>query len=115
MKNSNTYEHAGNIHAKKTGELIRQDACRHYRNISNANELKASLRAGEYTFPGGYRLFFITNDGACLSFTSVRENFCAVLDSVKTQCNDGWRVIAMSGEHEIEEPVFCDHSGERIC
>ena len=91
MKNPNTYEHAGNIHAKQTGELIRKDACRHY------------------------QLFFITSDGAALSFASVKENFCAVLDSVKTQCNDGWQVIAMSGEHECDEPVFCDHSGEQIC
>ena len=115
MKNSNTYQHEGNIYAKGTHELIRQDACRHYRNISNANELKASLRAGEYAFPGGYQLFFITSDGASLSFASVRENFCAVLDSVKTECADGWRVIAMSGEHECDEPVFCFHSGEQIC
>ena len=115
MKNPNTYEHAGNIHATQTGELIRQDACKHFRNIENANQLKSSIRAGEYAWPGGYQLFFITSDGASLSFASVRENFCAVLDSVKTECADGWRVIAITGEHECDEPVFCDHSGEQIC
>ena len=115
MKNPNTYQHEGNIYAKQTHELIRQDACKHYRNIETANQLKSSIRAGEYTFPGAYRLFFITSDGASLSFASVKENFCAVLDSVKTQCADGWRVIAMTGEHETDEPVFCDHSGEQIC
>ena len=115
MKNPNTYEHEGNIYAKGTHELIRQDACKHYRNIETANQLKSSIRAGEYAWPGCYQLFFITSDGASLSFASVKENFCAVLDSVKTECSDGWPVIAITGEHEYDEPVFCDHSGEQIC
>ena len=114
MKNPNTYEHAGHIHAKQTGELIRQDACRHFRNIETANQLKPSIRAGEYASLGAYRLFFITSDGASLSFASVRENFCAVLDSVKTECAEGWRVVAITGEHETDETVFWDHSGEQI-
>tara|TARA_R100001594_G_scaffold147613_1_gene200951 strand:+ start:189 stop:608 length:420 start_codon:yes stop_codon:yes gene_type:complete len=103
----------GDIYAN--GKLVRKDAVKSFRNIENANQLKATLRAGEHTFPGSYRLFFITSDGANLSFASVRENFCAILDSVKTKCADGWQVVGISGEHECEEPVFCDHSGEKIC
>ena len=107
------YSFESDIYAN--GKLVRKDAAKSFRNIENANQLKATLRAGEHTFPGSYRLFFITSDGANLSFSSVRENFRAVLDSVKTKCADGWQVIALSGAHEFQEPVFCDLSGEKIC
>jgi hypothetical protein len=76
-------------------------------------ELKTQLRQGEFAWPGGYPLFFITTDGAALSFKAVRENLRCVLWSIKNKVNDGWRVVGADVNWE-DPSLFCDHTGERI-
>ena len=85
----------------------------HFARIENANQLKATLRAGAYSWPGGYPLFFITSDGGALSFETVASELASVLDSIKTDCNDGWRVVACEINWEDTE-LYDDHTGEKI-
>ncbi len=76
-------------------------------------DLKKQLRAGEFAWPGGYPLFFITSDGAALSFEAVRENLRSVLWSIRHGVNDGWRVIGCDVNWE-DPSLYCDHTGARI-
>ena len=92
---------------------LRTNYKRTHRNIKSGQDLRATLRAGEFAWPGGYQMFFITSDGAALSFDSVRKNLRSVLDSIRTHCNDGWRVVACDINYEDTE-LTCDHSGESI-
>ena len=82
-------------------------------DISTAKDLKYALRNGPYAWPGGYPLYFITSDGAALSFKAVRENLRSVLWSIKNGVNDGWKVQAMAINYEDNE-LYCDHTGEKI-
>jgi len=84
-----------------------------HRLINTCAELKATLRAGEYAWPGGYPMHFITEDGAALSFKAVREELRCVLDSIKAGGRDGWRVIGCQINWE-DGNLLCDHTGERI-
>jgi hypothetical protein len=81
-------------------------------NINTVKDLKQALRK-PYAWPGGYPLYFITSDGAALSFKAVRENLRSVLWSIKNGVNDGWRVQAMDINYEDNE-LYCDHTGEKI-
>ena len=60
----------------------------HSQSIDNVAKLKAALREGSATGVGGYPVYFITSDGAALSFDSVTKNLRSVIDSVKNQTND---------------------------
>ena len=82
-------------------------------NINTVKDLKQVLRNGPWIWPGGYPLYFITSDGAALSFQAVRENLRSVLWSIKNGVNDGWRVQAMAINYEDNE-LYCDHTGEKI-
>jgi hypothetical protein len=82
-------------------------------NITNTKQLKESLRSGAYAWPGGYPLYFITSDGASLSFDAVRENFRSVIWSIRHKINDGWRVVGVDINWE-DHSLFCDHSGMQI-
>ncbi len=84
-----------------------------YRNIENCNQLKATLRNGQWAWPGGYPLYFICSDGAALSFDSVKKELRNILHSIKYDYNDGWRVVACDINYENNE-LYCDHSGEKI-
>lgn len=87
-------------------------ACQ-FAKIKTAAQLKATLRAGDSAWPGGYPLYFITSDGGALSFDTVRDNLRAVLDSIKTRSGDGWRVVACEANWE-DPDLYDDHTGERI-
>lgn len=80
---------------------------------SGAQEVKAALRAGAFTGLGGYPLYFVTHDGAALSFEAVREQLRNVLDSVIHDYRDGWRVVAVEVNYE-DADLTCEHTGERI-
>jgi hypothetical protein len=113
-KSQKFYTFEGNVYRNDNLQLVRKDIARHYRQIDSINKLKSCLRAGEYTFPGGYRLFFITNDGACLSFSAVLDNLQEIYYSMMNDINDGWKIIGLSSVAECDEEVYCDHSNELL-
>lgn len=76
-------------------------------------QLKQQLRSGQYAWPGGYPLYFLASDGEALSFEAVRENFRAVIESMRDRSNDGWRVIGCDVNWE-DDSLYCGHTGARI-
>jgi len=96
-----------------TSKPLRKNYCRSHQHINTVTDLKATLRNGSYAWPGGYPMYFITSDGGALSFDSVREELRNVVDSIKTKCNDGWRVVACDINWE-DGNLVDDHSNERI-
>lgn len=86
---------------------------RHHRTIVNGLQLRETLRSGPFVWPGGYPLYFVTDDGEALSFESVRANIRQVLRSIRDGANDGWRVLGVDVNYE-DPALFCAHSGERI-
>jgi hypothetical protein len=113
-KSQKFYTFEGNVYRNDNLQLVRKDVAKHYRQIDSINKLKSCLRAGEYTSVGMYRLFFITSDGACLSFSSVLDNLVEIYYSMMNDINDGWKIIGLSSVEECEEEVYCDHSNELI-
>lgn len=83
-------------------------------NINNVADLEEALKRGPYAWPGGYPCFFITNDGAALSFKTVEENIDDVREAMEDpDDSSGWRVEAVDVNWEDPE-LYDDHSGERI-
>lgn len=97
---------------------LRADFSRHARvipkGIKGTTLVRASLRAGGAAWPGGYALYFLTDDGQALSFAAVRENLTRVLDAVLHGQNDGWRVVGLASTEGDDEPTYCAHTGEVI-
>lgn len=77
-------------------------------------EIKKRLRAGPYAWPGGYPLYFVTSDGAALSFAAVRKEWRSIVWAHLTnskQC--GWHIAGADINWEDPE-LYCDHTNERI-
>ena len=51
---------------------LRANYAIHCGSIKSVADLKATLRAGGFAWPGGYPLYFVTSDGGALSFATVR-------------------------------------------
>ena len=113
-KTQKFYTFEGNAYRNDDLQLVRKDVARHYREIDSINKLKACLRAGEYTSVGMYRLFFITEDGSCLSFSAVLDNLQEIFYSMMHEMKDGWSIVGLGCVNESDEDIYCDHTSELL-
>lgn len=81
--------------------------------IVTIGDFRRAIRHGPYAWPGGYPVYFITQDGGALSFKTASEERRQILDSICRDINDGWRVVAMVVNWD-DNSLFCDHTGEKI-
>ena len=81
--------------------------------INKPSDFARALNSGPYAWPGGYPLFFVTSDGAALSFDSAKENARTICQAIRDGDHCGWRVVACEVNWE-DGNLVCDHSGELI-
>lgn len=104
----------GDLYDNRNGSrMIREGYSGQHRNIDTVAQFKATLRGGDFAWPGGYPLYLITSDGAALSFDSARENADQIIYAIRNRLSDGWRVVGCDINYE-DSALFCDHSGKRI-
>jgi len=88
-------------------------------NKYTVEQFRADLEQ-PYAWPGGYPRYFITSDGAALSYKAAKQEQCLIEAAIlsnqshsEAQCHDGWYVVACDINWEDNE-LTCDHTGERI-
>lgn len=92
---------------------VRENYSRTHRKIHTTQDLKATLRAGQFTFPGCYQLFLLANDGEPICFDCATKNFHQCAWSIRNKVNDGWRIVACDVNWEDEE-MRCAHCNKQI-
>ena len=81
--------------------------------IKTREDFFKALETGPYAWPGGYPLFFVTSDGAALSFESAENNSGEIADSIERGLSDGWRVVGLDINYE-DADLICDDTGKPI-
>jgi hypothetical protein len=81
--------------------------------INSISDFRAAMRNGQYAWPGGYPCYFITSDGAALSFDAARQERRNILESIATRSNDGWRVVGLDINWE-DTDLYCEHTNNKI-
>ncbi len=93
---------------------LRANYCHPHREIETAADLKATLRYGEFAWPGGYQMHFVCHDGAALSFDTVRKELRHVISDIRGRNNlRGWRVVATDINYE-DADLTDAHTSEPI-
>lgn len=96
---------------------LRGNYSRHHQSITSLADIKACLREGQYAWPGGYQLYFVTDDGCALSFDGVRESFRAVADANFNRrgkaWHSGWTIVALATNWE-DDALYCEATGKKI-
>ena len=82
-------------------------------NINSISDVRKAMRNCPFAWPGGYPLYFVTSDGAALSFSSARYNRRNILEAIATKASDGWRIVGLDTNWENPD-LRCDDTGERI-
>lgn len=81
--------------------------------INTVADFQAALDDGAFAWPGGYPKYFITSDGAALSYTAAIACASEIMEAIELKLSCGWRVVAVDVNWENEDLV-CDHTGEPI-
>ena len=76
-------------------------------------ELRKYIRA-KYTFPGGYELFGVCDDGEVLCCDCMRREYYLVAYSRRHKINDGWRVVAVDCASNYDSYIACVHCNKTI-
>lgn len=84
-----------------------------HRHIKSTADFKATLRNGEYAWPGGYPMFFYTSDGAALCFECAKKEARNTVGSIRHNMSDGWKVIGCDINYE-DTSLYCDHCNGKI-
>ena len=83
-------------------------------DINRCDQFNLALSIGPYAWPGGYPYYFITADGAALSFAAAQENAAQIRDAIISQdTHSGWCVCAMDINWE-DTALTCEHTGGPI-
>ena len=102
----------GDLLAIDDMSVIRLNYSKHFANIQTVAQLKATLRAGAYAWPGGYELTLVTSDGATLCFECARKEFYQLCYSKRHNLNDGWNVIHCGAFYD--SGIVCDHCNKSL-
>ncbi|MGY2987683.1 hypothetical protein [Bradyrhizobium sp. USDA 4508] len=92
---------------------LRPGYSRSHREIRSVADLKATLRAGAYAWPGGYPMYLLCSDGAALCFQCARKNARSIYESIGERLNDGWRVVGCDINYE-DNSLFCEDCSQQI-
>ena len=84
------------------------------RDVENNNTaLKAAIRT-KYVWPGGYELFGIADDGACICCDCMRSEYYQIAYSRRHQIDDGWRIVAVDCAANYDNHIYCEHCNKTI-
>ena len=81
--------------------------------INTVHDFRRAIRNGAYAWPGGYPLYFVTSDGAALSFDAAKLGRRYILQSIAHRSDRTWRVVGVDVNWE-DPALYCEETGERI-
>jgi len=92
---------------------LRPNYSHHHRKMDSLADVKATIRAGQFAFPGGYQLFFVADDGGAICFQCARKEFRQIAWSWLNKCRDGWRVQACDVNYD-DTDLSCANCNQSI-
>lgn len=102
------------------GDLLRQNCSVvrprfswQHSTIKTGAQLRATLRAGAFAWPGGYPLYLFTSDGGALCFDCARANLREITEEIRGNYSTGWRVVGCDVNYE-DQSLYCDHCSAPI-
>lgn len=85
-------------------------------HIKTTSDFKATVRNGQYAWPGGYPMFFIMSDGEALCFDCAKKEARLIMSAIRDQSlwqSSGWRVCWTEINYE-DNDLYCDHCNAKI-
>lgn len=104
-----------------SGDLVRKSDCKVLREkysytfskINNRHELRATIRAGGYVWPGGYPAFLIFADGEACCFDCAKKEYARIARDMHEGYDASFKIVACDVNYE-DAALTCAHCGKQI-
>lgn len=83
-------------------------------DLENPLDMVRMIARDRYTFPGGYELIALMDDGGIVCSQCVRNNYKDILHSTKQKSAEGWQVVGILNSSELDEDAYCDHCNKNF-
>lgn len=70
------------------------------------------LATDRFAWPGGYEIFFVTDDGGTLCSPCVEKEWDGCIADAYP--NDGWNIVGFDHTGNTDEAVTCDHCNREV-
>ncbi len=78
-------------------------------NLKNPVDMVRIIAREQFTFPGCYELIALMDDSVLLCSQCVRNNYKDIIYSTKHGNKDGWEVIGILNDSDLDGDACCDH------
>ncbi len=93
---------------------LRKDYAKVVRNVKdNSIAIRAAIRT-KYAWPGGYELFGIAINGACICCNCMRKEYYQIAYSNRYKINDDWRIVAIECAVNYDNYIYCENCNKTI-
>lgn len=83
-----------------------------YSRITNSLQLRATIRNGQYAWPGGYPLYLICADSEALCFDCAKTEYKSLARGMRDH-DKQWTVLGCEINYE-DNDLFCAHCNQQI-
>lgn len=103
------------------GDLVRIQDCKIIRKqysytfskINNTQQLRATIRAGSYQWPGGYPAYLIFGDGEACCFNCARKEYSRIAKDMKDGFGSQFEIVGCDINYE-DNDLYCSHCNKQI-
>lgn len=98
---------------------VRRNYAKQHGRITSVADFKAALRAGPYTFPGGYAVAFLSTQGGLICHDCARKHAFEIICSIDGDIRGKWHLFGqwhLCGQAVVEETYgdTCENCGQDI-
>ena len=105
---------SGDLYSDDVSRVVRP-AFRHtFRDIRSGRELRATLRAGAATWPGGYTILLVCADGEIASISGLLRDRDAYRSAIRDIRDRAGCRITGTQIYDEGEPLQCAYTGEMV-
>ena len=98
----------------RTDNIVRHDYATITHKIKrDTKPLRAAIRQ-RYAWPGGYELFAVADGGEALCMNCCRAHYWTIAHSIRHGYNDGWRVVGIGADCDLDNVAYCAHCSKTI-
>lgn len=81
---------------------------------TEGSRLLRQLIRQHFAWPGGYEIFFDTND-ATICVDCARSNYHEIARDRRSKWDTGWLIRWAGTTNELDESIHCDQCDRKIC
>ena len=103
----------GDLVETKNFSVVREKYSYTFSRIKNSLQLRATIRNGEYAWPGCYPMFLIFGDGEACCFKCAKSEYKSISRDMHDGYGGSFQIVGCEINYE-DNDLYCAHCNDQI-